>query len=562
MSLLAVAAYHSYTKKRKLSPAVDKGGISEPSVCSKAQEDVASKPTSYSGAQQDGASKLSSRSKAQEGSVSKPTSCSKAQEGDVTKPTSYSNAQEGDAESKKSEQASYVWETDRFVVICEDEYESSNRNNEGMEVANSSQPRSTSSPLAKMLQDGSKRPHENTVQEESLGASTICTNDQASLRFEDDYIGEVDSYACSKPRKGEDDGMSSKRLASFWRKKRLAQLENAQDAATDKTETLKEQEDLHRENIGQAEEGDASISTKVISHRTGTNESNSTAPNATEVISPRTGTSETNSTNSNTTKIISHRTGTNETESILVGKRSESSFVVSTKGGCNALCDTEDIEAEVEQVKVDLKKEMKVLQKELGLDTVENRKVSEEGALDEGSTWTRDTKEPDTASGAVGRFDQELNVARDFFTRGAREFIGFLASAPTQGCTMDSTEDSIKMKKSGDSEEHKTSNKNHVTGDKLEDVGVQMSDKSEKSGYSEDFKVQVTNKPMVIHTQTRSHGARIVKGIHSRNRTLPPGIPRQQIRHTPMDADMDDRSDAYTLSAMKRDTICVEDYKR
>ena len=102
MSLLIVAAYYHYTKKRKLAPElVEEAG--DPKV------EEAGDP------------------KVEEA-------------GDPNLIIQSPDAKNDSEESKKSEQASYVWETDRFVVICEDEYESSNRNNEGMEVANSSQP--------------------------------------------------------------------------------------------------------------------------------------------------------------------------------------------------------------------------------------------------------------------------------------------------------------------------------------------------------------------------------------------------------------------------------------
>ena len=509
ISLLIIAAYYSNTKKRKLAPKV----VAEAGV-----------------------------------SNLKPSP----------------DTEEGGEESKKSEQASSVWEADRFVVICDDEYDSKDNNNndddddEGMEIADTSLPRPTSpvkSTLAKMLQEGSMQSNENTIQEASLGASTIYTNDQASLRFEDDYIGEVESYSKATTRsittEIENDEKSSKtpqisnshKIASFWRRKRLAQIAKAQGAATEEPKTKNEKKSLHNERteslLVEAQEEEESVITKVISHRTN-----------------------------------------NETKSIG-GERSDSSTVIIAESGCNALgncipanadgtttsdglLDVGGIEAEVEQAKDDLQNEMNKLRKDLGLNIGKNKGISEEDTLvlDEQSTftdslWTRDTKESTVTRGSARLFDQELNEAKDFFSRGASDFVGFFTGPAQGGCAQDSTKDDtstmegstsytfspVKAKRSTQAPiVESTRREAHLDGEKSEDI-------------------EVTNKPMAFHTQTRTgHGVRVVKGIQGARSS---GILRQARRRhhetvaaldTIGDDVDDDKSDTYTSTPMTRDT--------
>lgn len=525
MSLLAVAAYYSFMKKRKLAPEVVHG------------EEAGSPTLNLS-----------------------------------------PDAEEGGGQSKKSEQASSIWETDRFVVICDEEYDSKNNGgDEGLEIADTSLPRPMSpAKLDKMLQEGSTQSNDITVQEASLGASTIYTNDQASLRFEDDYIGEVESYSkatCSTvgTRETEDDEVSGKTpqisnrhtLASFWRKKRLAQVAKAKDAATEESKTKPHPQDLHnekKESLMESEEEEGSVITKVISHRT------------------------------------------NETKSISEEK-SDSSTVIIAESSCNALgncmvaspggtktshelLDVGGIEAEVKQAKDDLKNEMNQLRKDLGLNIVKNKEFSgmDASVLDEQSTftdslWTRDTKESTITRGSYGRFDQELNDAKDFLVRGASDFIGFLAS-PTQGCAKDSTQDGNKMERYGDEGPGKddVSHREGFAAYSFSTLEAKRSTRAPTAktaantnnttgDTSEDIEVEVTNKPMALHTFTKTrtgHAARIVKGIHG---AVPHGISRQaQTKHKnaapsdTIDGDVDDdKSDAYTCTPMTRDTTCAKE---
>lgn len=493
------------------------------------------------------------------------------------------DAKDDNGESKKSEQASSIGEAGRFLVICDDEYDSKNNGgDEGLEIADTSLPRPTSpAKLDKMLQEGSLQSNDITVQEASLGASTIYTNDHASLRFEDDYIGEVESYSkatCTTfdTRETEDDDMSGKtpqisnshKIASFWRRKRLAQVAKAQDAATsaatEESKTMEELQDLQNENIEarmEVEEEEESIATKVISHRS------------------------------------NERTA-------IGGEKSDSSTVIIAENGCNALgncipasrggtkaseelLDVDGIEAEVKQAKDDLKNEMNQLRKDLGLNVAENKEFSGEDAptLDEQSTftdslWTRDTKESTITRGSFQRFDQEINEAKDFLSRGASDFIGFLAS-PTLGCARDFTEDGDKMERCGNEEPEKddASHREGFTAYTFSPLQAKRSTQppTVKTAQSEnhtigdtskDIEVEVTNKPMALHTsytKTRTgHSARVVKGIHG---ALPHGTPRQAQTKDNTDAalntivgDMDDdKSDAYTCTPMTRDTTCVEE---
>lgn len=204
--------------------------------------------------------------------------------------------------------------------------------------------------------------------------------------------------------------------------------------------------------------------------------------------------------------------------------------------------------------------------------------------LDEQSTftdslWTRDTKESTITRGSFRRFDQEINEAKDFLARGASDFIGFLAS-PTQGCARDSTEDGNKMERCGDEEPGKddASHREGFTAYTFSPLQAKRSTQAPavKTAQSEnhtvgdtskDTEVAVTNKPMALHTYTKTrtgHGARVVKGIHG---ALPHRTSRQAQTKDKTDAaldtidgDMDDdKSDAYTCTPMTRDTTCVEE---
>lgn len=554
MSLLIVAAYYHYTKKRKLAPElVEEDG--DPKV------EEAGDPNLI--IQSPDAKDDSEESKKSEKAPS---------------------AKNDSGESKKSEQASYVWKTDRFLLICDDEYDSKNNDgSEGLEIADASLPRPMSPPkstLAKMLQEGSTHSNDVTVQEASLGASTICTNDQASLSFEDDYIGEVESYSKAThttidARETEDDDMSGKtpqisnsnKIASFWRRrKRLAQVAKAQDEANEESETMEELQeateesetmeelpvqDLHNEDKEahmEVEEVEEPVATKVISQR-----SNESISKGREKSDFSTAIIAENACNALGNCIPASRVGTKASEELF---------------------DVAGIEAKVKQAKDDLTNEMNQWRKVLGRNVADKKEIfGEDGPILDtntcstftGSLWTRGIKESTITKGSYGHFDQELNEAKDFFIRGASDFIGFVASS-TQDCAQDSagTQDGNKMERCGDKDvgsnkegftaftfsplQAKRATGNHTTGNKSEDI-------------------EVTNKPMALHTYTKTctgHGARVVKGIHG---ALPHGTSRQAQRKNKTDAaldtiigDMDDdKSDAYTCSPMTRDTTCAKE---
>jgi len=445
ISLLAVAAYFSYTKKRKMPPVTEDGTISK------------AKPLSVGD---------------ERGSAS--------------------------GKSKTSGKTASVCEADRFLVVYDDEYDSKN-NEAGPEVADSSLPRPTSpekSALAQMLQENSAYSNENSLQEASLGASTIRTFDQASLRFEDDYIGKVESY--SKTEESDDSSektpnssssektpkfSNNRQFASFWRRKRLAQLARTKDAATEDSKSTEDQQDIHSEDSVQVPvvvvEEEESVTAKVLSHQT--------------------------------------KDGTDFTTGGL-GGGSDSPVVITTCTAensntrkCDELLDVDGTDADLKQPKGYFKDEMKQLRK------------------DEQSTSTS------TYMYSLRTQDTKETAVADFLAQGAMDFIGCLTK-----CGDDEKVDAIEGFPIFHPPAKRTETKSEATSSQV-------------------CEVPVTSKPMALHTQTwTGHGARVVKGIHQR--PLPTNEkPRQHaIAHHNTTDDTDDRSDAYTFSPMTRDTTCVD----
>jgi len=458
ISLLAVAAYFSYTKKRKMPPVTEDGTISK------------AKPLSVGD---------------ERGSAS--------------------------GKSKTSGKTASVCEADRFLVVYDDEYDSKN-NEAGPEVADSSLPRPISperSALAQMLQENSAYSNENSLQEASLGASTIRTFDQASLRFEDDYIGKVESY--SKTEESDDSSektpnssssektpkfSNNHQFASFWRRKRLAQLARTKDAATEESKSTKDQQDIHNEDSVQVPvvvvEEEESVTAKVLSHQTK------------DGIDFTTGGS---GGGSNSPAVITTCTAEN-----------------SNTRKCDELLDVDGTDADLKQPKGYFKDEMKQLRKEIDLNMLESNEADKESTLDEQSTIMYSLRTQDTKEAAVA----------DFLAQGAMDFIGCLTK-----CGDDEKVDAIE-------------------GFPILHPPAKRTETKSEATSSQVCEVPVTSKPMALHTQTwTGHGARVVKGIHQR--PLPTNEkPRQHaIAHNTTD-DTDDRSDAYTFSPMTRDTTCVD----
>ena len=454
ISLLAVAAYFSYTKKRKMPPVTEDGTISK------------AKPLSV------GDERGSANAKSKTTGSGKTASVCKA---------------------------------DRFLVIYDDEYDSKN-NEAGSEIAESSLPRPTSpvkSALAQMLQENSACSNENTVGEASLGATTIRTNDQASLRFEDDYIGKVESY--SKTEESDDSSENTPKIsnnhqfASSWRTKRLAQLARTKDAATEESKSTKDQQDIHNEDSVQVpveEKEEEELDTiKVLSHQ---------SKDGTDFTTGGSG-------------------GGSDSPAVITTCTAENS----NTRKCDELLDVDGTEAELKQPKGDSKDELKQLRKKIGLSMLESKEADKESTLDEQST--------STLTDSLRTQDTKETAVADFLAQGAIDFIGYFM-------------------KFGDDEKD----------DAIEDFPIfsppakRTETKSEATS-SQACEIPVTNKPMALHTQTwTGHGARVVKGIHQR--PLPPNEkPRQHaiIAHHTTD-DTDDRSDAYTYTPMTRDTTCVD----
>ena len=398
-----------------------------------------------------------------------------------------------------------VCKADRFLVIYDDEYDSKN-NEAGSEIAESSLPRPTSpvkSALAQMLQENSACSNENTVGEASLGATTIRTNDQASLRFEDDYIGKVESY--SKTEESDDSSENTPKIsnnhqfASSWRTKRLAQLARTKDAATEESKSTKDQQDIHNEDSVQVpveEKEEEELDTiKVLSHQ---------SKDGTDFTTGGSG-------------------GGSDSPAVITTCTAENS----NTRKCDELLDVDGTEAELKQPKGDSKDELKQLRKKIGLSMLESKEADKESTLDEQST--------STLTDSLRTQDTKETAVADFLAQGAIDFIGYFM-------------------KFGDDEKD----------DAIEDFPIfsppakRTETKSEATS-SQACEIPVTNKPMALHTQTwTGHGARVVKGIHQR--PLPPNEkPRQHaiIAHHTTD-DTDDRSDAYTYTPMTRDTTCVD----
>ena len=415
-----------------------------------------------------------------------------------------------------------VCKADRFLVIYDDEYDSKN-NEAGPEIAESSLPRPTSpvkSALAQMLQENSACSNENTVQEASLGATTIRTNDRASLRFEDDYIGKVESY--SKTEESDDSSENTPKIsnnhqfASSWRTKRLAQLARTKDAATEESKSTKDQQDIHNEDsiqvpVEKEEEEEKLVTIKVLSHQ---------SKDGTDFTTGGSG-------------------GGSDSPAVITTCTAENS----NTRKCDELFDVDGTEAELKQPKGYFKDELKLLRKKIGLSMLESKEADKESTLDEQSTGS-------TLMDSLRTQDTKETAVAEFLAQGAIDFIGYFMKFGN-----DEKDDAIE-----DFPISPLGGKD----DAIEDFPIfpppakRTETKSEATS-SQACEVPVTNKPMALHTETwTGHGARVVKGIHQR--PLPPNEkPRQHaiIAHHTTD-DTDDRSDAYTYTPMTRDTTCVD----